>query len=116
MAAHAVLDQSLDPAGLIFCTFPLHPAGRPAITRAAHLGSVRRPMLFLSGTRDDLAERPLLEQVVAALPAARIHWLDTADHGYRILKRTRTAPEGVFDEMARVAREFVDQAGTPVGP
>jgi uncharacterized protein len=109
MASHAVLERSLAPAGLVFCSFPLHPPGKPSTARAAHLASIRRPMLFLSGTRDELARRDLLEPVVASLPRAQLHWLDTADHGYRVLKRTRESSEDVFDEMARVARDFVDR-------
>ena len=65
-------------------------------------------MLFLSGTRDELAERALLEPLVASLPNATLHWLDTADHGYRVLKRSRTRADSVFDEMAEAARAFVD--------
>ena len=79
-------------------------------TRAAHLGSISRPMLFLSGTRDALAERGLLESVVAPLSSAKLHWLDTADHGYKVLKRSRASSEDVFDEIGRVARAFVDSS------
>lgn len=111
MASHAVLDRGLAPAGLIFCSFPLHPPDKPGTTRAAHLPSLRLPLLFLSGTRDELAERDLLEPLVASLPTAELHWLDTADHGYRVLKRTRASPENIFAEMARVARAFVDREG-----
>jgi hypothetical protein len=68
-------------------------------------------MLFLSGTRDTLAESALLEPLVASLPSAELHWLDTADHGYRVLKRSRGTDEGVFDEMARVARGFIGRQG-----
>ena len=110
MASHAVIDRELDPAGLVFCSFPLHMPGKPAVTRAAHLAAVRKPMLFLSGTRDDLADAALLSGVVANLANAELHWLDTADHGYRVLKRARTSTEDVFDEMARVARAFVAPA------
>jgi uncharacterized protein len=114
MSSHAVAARLVAPAGLIFCSFPLHMPGKPATTRAAHLASVDRPMLFLSGTRDALAERALLEGVVATLPSARLHWLDTADHGYRVLKRSRASAEDVFDEIGRVAREFVDaHSSTP---
>lgn len=109
MASHAILDRKLDACGLIFCSFPLHLAGKPAVKRAEHLASVGRPMLFLSGTRDALAEAALLEPLVARLPDAQLHWLDTADHGYRVLKRSRQSTEDVFDEMARVARDFVDR-------
>jgi hypothetical protein len=70
-------------------------------------------MLFLSGTRDELAQRALLEPVVASLPFAKLHWLDTADHGYRVQKRTRASAESVFEEMARVAREFIDACAVP---
>ena len=109
MASHAVATGLVDPAGLVFCSFPLHMPGKPATSRAAHLASITRPMLFLSGTRDELADATLLREIVAALANAELHWLDTADHSYRVLKRSRASPEDVFDEIARVARDFVDR-------
>ncbi|MBN1238730.1 MAG: alpha/beta fold hydrolase [Gammaproteobacteria bacterium] len=112
MATHAVLDRMLAVAGLILCSFPLHAAGRPSTERAAHLSSIDLPTLFLSGTRDALAEPQLLGPLVAALPRAELHWLDTADHGYRVLARTRGSREDVFAEMARAARGFVERHAT----
>jgi hypothetical protein len=108
MASHAVVDRELAPAGLVFCSFPLHMPGKPDTKRAQHLMAIRRPMLFLSGTRDDLAASELLEPLVRSLPNAALHWLETADHGYRVLKRSRTRTDGVFDEMAEAARAFID--------
>jgi uncharacterized protein len=110
MATHAVVDRGLPAAGLILCSFPLHMPGKPDTKRAQHLAAIRQPMLFLSGTRDELAERELLEPLVRSLPRAVLHWLDTADHGYRVLKRSRARTDSVFDEMAEVARAFVDSA------
>src|SRR6202790_315266 len=55
--------------GLAFLGFPLHPAGKPSEQRAKHLCDIRIPMLFLQGTRDNLAELPLLERVIQALGA-----------------------------------------------
>jgi predicted alpha/beta-hydrolase family hydrolase len=107
MASHAILDRALPAAGLIFCSFPLHMPGKPDTKRAQHLAAIAQPMLFLSGTRDALAEPRLLEPLVASLPTATLHWLDTADHGYRVLKRQRGRADGVFDEMADAARVFV---------
>jgi len=113
MATHAVVDRAVPAAGLILCSFPLHMPGKPDTKRARHLSSIRQPLLFLSGTRDDLAEPKLLEPLVASLPNATLHWLDTADHGYRVLKRSRTRTDSVFDEMAEVARAFIaSQKGT----
>lgn len=107
MATHAVLEHRLAAAGLVLCSFPLHAAGKPDTKRAGHLASIDLPMLFLSGTRDALAERSLLEPAVAQLPRAKLHWLATADHGYRVQRRQRASEESVFDEMGRVARAFV---------
>lgn len=109
MASYAVIAEGLEPCGLIFCSFPLHRPGQPDTERALHLSGLCLPMLFLSGTRDTLADRGLLESVVSGLPAAALHWLDTADHGYKVLKRSRQTEESVFDEMARVARDFIDR-------
>lgn len=110
MASLAALEAGdLALRGLVFCAFPLHPPGRPGIERAAHLGDLSVPMLFLSGTRDALADASLLEGVVRGLARGELHWLDTADHGYKILKRSRKSSEDVFEEMARVSRDFVDR-------
>jgi predicted alpha/beta-hydrolase family hydrolase len=95
--------------GLVFCSFPLHVAKKPAVKRAAHLSQVNLPMLFLSGTRDALADSVLLARTVENLgPRAKLHWLETADHGYRILKRQRPATPTVFEEIAGVVRKFID--------
>ena len=85
----------------------LHPPKQPGTERAAHLADVALPMLFLSGTRDGLATPALMEALVAELPDAQLHWLDTADHGYKILKRSRQSEEDVFDELARIAAAFM---------
>lgn len=106
MATHAVVDLGLGVAGLIFGSFPLHLAGKPSTHRADHMDAIDAPMLFLSGTRDGLAEPGLLIPVVDRL-GATLRWLDTADHGYKVLKRTRTRTDDVFAEMAGYAREFV---------
>ncbi len=105
MTSTAASEAPLDHvAGLVLCSFPLHQPGKPDTRRADHLGSVGVPMLFLSGTRDELARRDLIESVGRKLGSrAALHLLDTSDHGFRVLKRTRRTDEDVFAEMARVA-------------
>lgn len=93
--------------GLVFFAFPLHPAGEPATKRADHLTNIDVPMLFLSGTRDALGELELLEPVVKTLgKKATLYLLDTADHSFKILKRTRPSSEDVFAEIARVTAKW----------
>src|SRR3954451_17691258 len=68
--------------GLVFFSFPLHQPGKPDTKRALHLAPVPVPMLFLSGTRDELADLGLLQPVIDKLGRrATLHPLDTADHG-----------------------------------
>src|SRR5262245_30618070 len=45
--------------GLVFFGFPLHPAGKVSDERAQHLAGVAIPMLFLQGSRDELASLEL---------------------------------------------------------
>jgi uncharacterized protein len=98
--------------GLVFFSFPLHLAGKPETKRAEHLADVTVPMLFLSGTRDELAGLDLLKPVCEKLGSrATLHLLDAADHGYKILKKSRTSPEDVFAEMARVVRHWATRLG-----
>ena len=53
--------------------------------------------------------RPRAEHdVVSGLgERAVLHWLDTANHSYTVLKRTRADPRSVFEEMGDVASAFV---------
>lgn len=91
--------------GLAFLGFPLHPAGKPSSDRAKHLADVQVPMLFLQGTRDNLAEVALLEPVVRSLgPSATLHLVDGADHSFHVLARSgrndRDALREILDAFA----------------
>ncbi len=109
MATHAVAESGLQCTALILCSFPLHPAGKPALERAAHLQNIATPMLFLSGTRDALGNRELLDNVVNTLAAPhKIHWLHTGDHSFKILKRTRASEIDIYTEAATAVRAFID--------
>lgn len=111
MTSLAAAENPLEPVrGLVFFSFPLHPAGKPGTERAEHLSSVSVPMLFLSGTRDELADLNLLRPVCERLgERATLHLLDTADHGFKVQKRSRQSDEDVFVEMARVVKEWASK-------
>ena len=96
--------------GLVFFSFPLHLPGKPDTKRAEHLSAVTVPMLFLSGTRDEMATPDLLQAVLKKLgKRATLHPLDTANHGFHTLKRSRKSEEDVFVEMARVIRDWTSK-------
>jgi predicted alpha/beta-hydrolase family hydrolase len=88
-------------AGLAFVGFPLHPAKRPADERGAHLAGVKIPMLFLQGTRDELADLSLLTPLVEKLGArATLKRIEGADHAFHVLARTGRSDREVLDEIA----------------
>jgi predicted alpha/beta-hydrolase family hydrolase len=86
--------------GLAFLGFPLHPAGKPSVARAEHLSDIKIPMLFLQGTRDNLAELTLLEPVVRGLGAlASLHVVHEADHSFHVLARSGRNDREVMSEV-----------------
>ena len=100
--------QAQDPLsgvrGLVFLAFPLHPAGRAGTDRATHLAQIGIPLLFIQGTRDELASLDLLQPMVARLGSrAMLHLLQDADHSLHVPARKRTDAEvlaGALDELS----------------
>ncbi|MCC7133123.1 MAG: dienelactone hydrolase family protein [Gemmatimonadales bacterium] len=109
MSSHAAADGLLPGVrGLVFVGFPLHPPKRPATSRGDHLDRVRIPMLFLQGTRDDLADIDLIHQVVDRLgSAATLHEIPEADHAFSVPKRTGKLPADVMTELATVSARWM---------
>jgi hypothetical protein len=105
----ATSPPGLDARGLVFFGFPLHPPRRPATERAAHLPDVPVPMLFLQGTRDDLADLELIRGITAALPLATLHVVAAADHGFAVLKRSGRTGEEVLQELADTATTWISE-------
>lgn len=96
--------QALEPLpgvlGIALVGFPLHPAGKPSIERAAHLAGVELPMLFLQGTRDGLAALDLITQTTASLGRrATLHIVEGADHAFHVLVRSGRDDAQVREEL-----------------
>jgi predicted alpha/beta-hydrolase family hydrolase len=96
--------ENLIPAvrGLVFFGFPLHPPKQPATKRGDHLLKVTQPMLFLQGTRDDLADLKLLKPICKKLgKLATLHIIDGADHSFHVLKSSGKSDAGILRELAQ---------------
>lgn len=101
-----------DVRGLVFLAFPLHPAGRPGTERAVHLEQVRIPMLFVQGTRDELADLDLLRPLAARLGAlATLHLLNDADHSFHVPARTGRKDAAVREEALDVVSQWLERLG-----
>ena len=94
--------------GLMFLGFPLHPAGKPSDERAAHLSDVAVPMLFLQGTRDELADTDLLQSLVRGLgERATLQLIADADHSFHVPARSGRKDAEVMSEMLDVVAAWI---------
>lgn len=94
--------------GLIFLGFPLHAAGKPSDERAAHLADVKVPMLFLQGSRDDLAHLDLLRPLVKRLGRrATLQVFEDADHSFHVPARSGRKDAEVLADVLDRAVEWM---------
>jgi len=85
-------------AGLVFLGYPLHPPGNPAKLRVEHLQQVRRPMLFVQGTRDSLGTPEEIQPFVKTLrPPATIYAIEGGDHSFKAPKKFGLPQEQIYE-------------------
>lgn len=95
--------ETKDVRGVVFVGFPLHPPGKPSVERAEHLKDVRVPMLFLQGTRDELAKWDLIAEVTSTLPLAKLVKFEGADHSFKVPK------QNILPALALSIKEFTER-------
>jgi predicted alpha/beta-hydrolase family hydrolase len=97
--------------GLVFLGFPLHPAGRPSDERGKHLFAVQIPMLFMQGTRDQLADLQLLQALVGQLGVrATLKLFQDADHSFHVPARTGRKDSEIMAEMSDALADWLGKA------
>ena len=96
--------------GLVFFGYPLHPAKKPSVERAIHLDAVAVPMLFLQGSRDSLAEMPLLEATVERLARrATLITIEGADHSFHVTPRSGRTDGEVLASMLDAVAAWINK-------
>jgi predicted alpha/beta-hydrolase family hydrolase len=112
MTSNACAKQPIEGVrGLVFLGFPLHPPKKPATARGDHLAQVTVPMLFLQGTRDDLAEIGLVRELCAKLgPRATLREFAGANHSFEVTKASGTTGEAVRRSLAAVIGDWLRAA------
>ena len=107
-------DDPVPALGLLLLGYPLHPAGRPDRRRDGHFGVLTMPVCFVSGTRDALAPRVELTRAATRVAGpVTLHWLESADHGYRPLKASGRTTDDVLAEVAETSVTFVQSLPKP---
>ena len=96
--------------GLAFLGFPLHAAKKPSSERAEHLAGIAIPMLFLQGTRDELAVLGHLKPVIEMLGAkATVHEVEGGDHSFAVLKKSGRSNDEALKEVLDTLAAWIDQ-------
>jgi predicted alpha/beta-hydrolase family hydrolase len=113
IATHvAAADPDRPIAGLVLLGYPLHPPGRPAERRDAHLPAVGRPMLFIQGSRDAFGTPAELTLALASVtPPATLHVVTGGDHSFRVSRAGDQA--AVYDDVQRTIADWVQRTGQP---
>lgn len=95
--------------GLAFFAFPLHPARQPGTDRAKHLLNIDVPMLFIQGTRDELAQLDLVRSLAEQLDArATLHLIEDADHSFHVPARSGRKDSEVRGEYLDFVSAWVE--------
>lgn len=103
-------------AGLVFLGYPLHPPGNPEKLRAKHLAEIKKPMLFVQGSRDVFGTPGELRPIINKLkPPATLYVVEGGDHSFKVPKGAgvpqEKVHEAVLDEVARWLREKAQASG-----
>ncbi|WP_049820218.1 alpha/beta hydrolase family protein [Bradyrhizobium japonicum] len=99
-----------DVKGLAFLGFPLHAPKKPSSERAEHLAGIAIPMLFLQGTRDELADLGHLRPVIAALGGkATLHEIVGGDHSFAVLKKSGRTNDEALTEVLDTLAAWIDR-------
>jgi uncharacterized protein len=86
-------------AGLVFLGYPLHPPGQSTKLRVEHLEHIRKPMLFVQGTRDALGSPDEIKPHIKNLrPAPKIYSIEGGDHSFKAPKKFGKPPDQIFDD------------------
>uniref|UniRef100_A0A8P0TR94 Testis expressed 30 n=1 Tax=Canis lupus familiaris TaxID=9615 RepID=A0A8P0TR94_CANLF len=83
--------------GLICISYPLHHPKQQHKLRDEDLYRIKDPVLFVSGSADEMCEKNLLEKVAQKMQAPnKIHWIEKANHSMAVKGRSTN---DVFKEI-----------------
>ena len=109
----AAADATLPVAGLVLLGYPLHPPGQPGKLRDAHLPSVRRPMLFVQGSRDTFGTPDELAPILLRLaPAPAVYAIANADHSFKLSRKDPAKQAQIYADIQRTVARWITAGGT----
>lgn len=107
-ASMAVGQKAAVIRGCLCYGYPFHPKGKPDTLRVEHLTEIQLPVHIVQGTRDSFGKP---EEVVGYGLAQKVSvdWLDTGDHDFIPLKKTRMTQHDLIMHAALVSKRFMNR-------
>lgn len=105
----SMLADELNASALVCLGYPFYAAGKPEKPRVAHLAELSTPTLIVQGERDALGNRETVQGYQLS-SAIELHWIATADHDLKPLKRSGISHEEAMVQSAAAIAEFVRRA------
>jgi hypothetical protein len=101
---------------VLLLAYPLHPPGQPGKLRDAHLSSIKVPVLCFNGTRDSFCTPEIMKKVVSRLGRNfTMHWIEGADHGFKVPKSSGRSHSDVLAEISEASRKWLGDAPGSAG-
>lgn len=90
--------------GLLLCSYPLHPPGKPNQLRTQHFPNLQVPALFIHGTRDPFGSREQMEAAIKLSGGKTALWLvEGAGHdlGYKGKIKSDALPQAILEQFTK---------------
>ncbi|MBP8980546.1 MAG: dienelactone hydrolase family protein [Syntrophobacterales bacterium] len=110
IAAHMTGEGLLNPDGLVFLGYPLHPMGNPENVRADHFAKIRVPMLFFAGTRDPFCNLLILKKIFSSMDLdmnSRLEVVDGGDHSFEVPKSLYLPTEEIYKHILKKTLQWL---------
>ncbi len=98
----------LGAAAVVCLAFPLHPPGRPEVSRLDELLQPPVPVLVLQGTRDTFGTAVDVASKAAGHRSIRVVEVPGANHGMAVLKSSPVAAADVAALVSASVADFID--------
>ena len=99
---------TLGIGGVVLLGYPLHPPGKPAQLRSAHLPRIRVPMLFVQGERDPFGTPDELRPVLDTIPAdVTLHVVSNGDHSLALPRRAGADTAAVYADIQNTIATWI---------
>ncbi|BFM48295.1 alpha/beta family hydrolase [Marinomonas sp. THO17] len=94
--------------GVVCYGFPFYPQGKPEKNRLSFLENLAKPCLIIQGTRDGLGNFDWVNQQTLN-SKIQMHWIEGADHDFKLLKKYQRSQQDVIAELAKVTLAWLKQ-------